>query len=230
LLGLLERPRALVDVAAGFPRLARLFHGGLGLEHLVAHAAQRAGVDVTRLALLLLLLCKLRLPAVLQVLERVEVPARHVLGVLDGDDVGARKGLVVDEVLPHLGLDVHALDRVPGEDVGVAAVPDGDNVRVVGEDLVRDGVDEVALAVAHADAQRVGLGVARKVEADQVLLVQGLGVDRVLARVLVEPGVNDLDVEDGAVGGADGVLEGLEGGGAEVEGEAAEGDLGLRGA
>lgn len=44
--------------------------------------------------------------------------------------------------------------------------------------------------------------------------------------MLVEPGGDYLDVEDVAGGVADGVLEGLEGGGAEVEGEAAEGDLG----
>lgn len=48
--------------------------------------------------------------------------------------------------------------------------------------------------------------------------------------MLLEPGGDDLDVEDCAVGGADRVLEGLEGGGAEVEGQAAEGDLGGVGA
>lgn len=53
-----------------------------------------------------------------------------------------------------------------------------------------------------------------------------MGGDGVLVRVLLEPGGDDFDVEDVAVGVADGVLEGLEGGGAEVEGEAAEGDLG----
>lgn len=149
---------------------------------------------------------------------------------MQGDDVGARKGLVVEQVLPHLGLDVHALDGIPREDIGVAAVPDRDNVRVVGEDLVGDGVDEIAFTVAQAGAQRVGLCIAREDEADEVLLLQGLGVDRVLVRVLLEPGGDDLDVEDCAVGGADRVLERLEGGGAEVEGEAAEGDLGGVGA
>lgn len=99
----------------------------------------------------------------------------------------------------------------------------GDDVGVVGEDLVRDRVDQVALAVAEAGAGGVGLGVARKVELDEVTRMQGLAVDGVLARVLVEPGADDLDVEDGAVGGADGVLEGLEARGAEVEGQAAEG-------
>lgn len=47
-----------------------------------------------------------------------------------------------------------------------------------------------------------------------------------MVRMLLEPGGDDFDVEDVAVGVADRVLEGLEGGGAEVEGEAAEGDLG----
>jgi len=42
--------------------------------------------------------------------------------------------------------------------------------------------------------------------------------------VALKPGANHLDVEDGARGGADGVLEGLQRGGAVVEGEAAEGD------
>lgn len=41
--------------------------------------------------------------------------------------------------------------------------------------------------------------------------------------MLVEPGADDLDVEDGAFGGADGVLERLQAGGAEVVGQAAEG-------
>lgn len=105
-------------------------------------------------------------------------------------------------------------------------MPNGDDVRVVGEDLVGDGVDEIALTVAEAGAQRVGLCIAREDEADEILFLQRLGIDGVLVRVLVEPGGDDFDVEDCAVGGADGVLEGLEGGGAEVEGEAAEGDLG----
>jgi endonuclease YncB( thermonuclease family) len=110
----------------------------------------------------------LRLLAVLQELELVEIAARHILGILQGDDVGARKGLVVEQVLPHLGLDVHALDRVPRKDVGVAAVADGDDVRVVGENLVGDGVDEVALTVAEAGAERVGFCIAREDEADKV--------------------------------------------------------------
>lgn len=168
---LFQRARALVDVAAGVSRPARLVHGRLGLEHLVAHAAQRAGIDVARLALLLLLARQLRLLAVLQVLELVEVAARHVLRILQRDDVGPRKRLVVHQVRPHLGLDVHALHRVPRKDVGVAAVPDRHNVRVVGKHLVRDGVDQVALAVAQAGAQRVGVGIARKVESDQVLFL-----------------------------------------------------------
>lgn len=41
-----------------------------------------------------------------------------------------------------------------------------------------------------------------------------------------EPGADDFDVEDCAGGGADGVVEGLEGGGAEVEGKAFEGAWG----
>jgi hypothetical protein len=43
--------------------------------------------------------------------------------------------------------------------------------------------------------------------------------------VLVEPGADDLNIEDGAVGCAYGVLEGLETGGAKVEGEATEGGV-----
>lgn len=168
---LFQRSGALVDVAACFSRLARLFDGGFCLEHLVAHAAQRAGVDVACLALVLLLPRQLRLLAVLQVLELVEIAARHVLRVLQGDDVGARKGLVIEQVLPHLGLYVHALDRVPREDVCVAAVADGDDVRVVGEDLVGDGVDEVAFTVAEAGAERVCLCIAREDEADEVLFL-----------------------------------------------------------
>lgn len=102
---------------------------------------------------------------------------------------------------------------------------DGDDVRVVGKDLVGDGIDQVAFAVAQAGAERVCLCIPGEIEADQVLLLQGLGVDRVLVRMLLEPGADDFDVEDGAVGGADGVLEGLEAGGAEVKGEFAEGDV-----
>jgi hypothetical protein len=47
-------------------------------------------------------------------------------------------------------------------------VADGDDVRVVGENLVGDGVDEVALTVAEAGAERVGFCIAREDEADKV--------------------------------------------------------------
>ena len=86
---------------------------------------------------------------------------------------------------------------------------DSHDVRVVRKDLVRDRVDKVAFPVAQPRAQRVPRGIAGKVEADEVLLVERLAVDGVLAGVLVEPGADDLDVEDGSRRGADGVLEGL---------------------
>jgi hypothetical protein len=220
---LLQSPRAAIDVTTRLPSFARLLHRSLGLQHLVAHAAQRSGIDTPRLRLLLLGLCGQRLQAILEVLELLEVPARGVLRILQRDDVGARERLVVDEVLPHLGLDIHALDRLPRKHVRVRPMPHGHDVRVVREHLVRDGVDEITLAIAQPRAAAVLAGVARKVQPDQVLRAQRLAVDGVLARVLVEPGADDLDVEDGAVGRADRVLERLERGGAEAEGEAAEG-------
>ena len=98
----------------------------------------------------------------------------------------------------------------------------GDNVRIVRKHLISDWVDEVTFSVAEPRAQGVRAGVPGKVELDEVLLAQRCAVDRILAGVLVEPGANDLDVEYRAVGGADRVLEGLETGGAKVEGQATE--------
>lgn len=43
--------------------------------------------------------------------------------------------------------------------------------------------------------------------------------------MLLEPGADDLNIENGAVGGAYGVLEGLKTGGAKVEGKATEGGV-----
>ena len=90
---------------------------------------------------------------------------------------------------------------------------DGDNVRVICEGFVRYGVDIIVV-----------FGAAREVELDEVVRRQGLAVDGVLVGVFVEPGADDFDVEDCTGGGADGVGEGLERGGAVVEGEAAEGE------
>ncbi len=39
------------------------------------------------------------------------------MGVLDCDDIFAGELVVADEVPPHLGLDVEALDGVPCEDI-----------------------------------------------------------------------------------------------------------------
>lgn len=115
------------------------------------------GVDLACTALLLLLLFPRELCAlsVLQVLELLEVAARRVLWILQGDDVGASKGLIIHQVLPHFCLDVHALDRVPRKDIGVCAVANRHNVRVVREYFVRDGIDQVALAVATARAEDI---------------------------------------------------------------------------
>ena len=95
-------------------------------------------------------------------------------------------------------------------------------MRIVREDLVRDGIDQVPLPICESRrcgvATTVGGCIPRKVKLDQILRAEAFAVDRVLVRVLVKPGANDLDVEDGALGRADGVVEGLEGGGTEVEG------------
>lgn len=89
----------------------------------------------------------------------------------------------------------------------------GDDVRIICKGFVCYGVDVLVV-----------FGAAREVELDEVVRRQGLAVDGVLVGVFVEPGADDFDVEDCAAGGADGVGEGLEGGGAVVEGEAAEGE------
>ena len=95
------------------------------------------------------------------------------MGVLEGDYVFAAEFGVVDEVLPHFGLDVHALDRFPGEDICVVAVAHRNDMGVVGEDLEGDRVDQVTLSVCRdtiAVAIRiVNVAVARKIELDQVL-------------------------------------------------------------
>jgi hypothetical protein len=75
---------------------------------------------------------------------------------------------------------------------------DSHDVCIIGKDLVRNRIDEITLPITQARAERVLRGIARKVEADEVLLVERLAVDGVLAGVLVEPGADDLDVEDGS--------------------------------
>lgn len=91
---------------------------------------------------------------------------------------------------------------------------DGDDVRIICEGFVCYGVDVLVVI----------FGAAREVELDEIVRRQRLAVDGVLVGVFVEPGADDFDVEDCAAGGADGVGEGLERGGAVVEGEAAEGE------
>lgn len=98
-------------------------------------------------------------------------------------------------------------------------------MRVIRKDLVRDRIDQIPLPVAQPRAQGVRRGIAREVELDEVLPGEGRAVDGVLVGVLVEPGGYDFDVKDGAGGCADWVGKGLEGGSAEVEGEATEGGV-----
>ena len=80
---------------------------------------------------------------------------------------------------------------------------------VIRKNLVRDRIDILALIV---------LG---EVELDEVTALQSLAIYGVRA-MLLYPWQNVSEVEDGAFGGADGVFEGLERDGAEVEGEALE--------
>lgn len=81
---------------------------------------------------------------------------------------------------------------------------------IIGKHLERHGINILAFVI---------LG---KVEFDEVATLQRLAIDRVLATMLPQPWEDVGKVEDGAVGGADGVLEGLEGEGAEVVWEALE--------
>jgi hypothetical protein len=53
----------------------------------------------------------------LEVFKGAHVPIGEVMGVLDCDDIFAGELVVADEVPPHLGLDVEALDGVPCEDI-----------------------------------------------------------------------------------------------------------------
>ena len=83
------------------------------------------------------------------------------------------------------------------------------NVSIVGEDLVSDGIDQVALAIAETSAEGIRTSIARKVQSYQVFLVKWFAIDRVLVGVFLKPCAYDFDVEDGAVGRTDGVFEGL---------------------
>ena len=86
-------------------------------------------------------------------------------------------------------------------------------MRVVREDLVRDRIDHFAVIVL------------RKVKLHELGRFERGAVDRVRS-VLQQPWQDVVDVEDGAVGGADGGFEGLERDGAEVEWESFEGRAG----
>lgn len=67
---------------------------------------------------------------------------------------------------------------------------------IVCDDLEGDGIDILALLVLC------------KVQLDQLSAFERLSVDGV-GSMLLQPGKNVGEVEDGAIGGADGVLEGL---------------------
>lgn len=87
--------------------------------------------------------------------------------------------------MPHLGLDVHALDRLPRKYVGVRAVANGHDMCVISEDFVCDWIDQIAFAVAESGAEGIRACIAREIESYEVLLMQLFAVDRVLVRVLV---------------------------------------------
>ncbi|KAI6757371.1 hypothetical protein HG531_003196 [Fusarium graminearum] len=138
----------LVKLAAAFPVV-------FGTRDLFAHASQSTGIDIAGIALLLLLFCQLRLVSFLQELELIQVATGRILGVLESDDVGASELLVVNQVAPRFGLDVHAIDRIPSEDVGIRAMTNSDYMCVVGEDLVCDWVDQVAFSIAQSSTKGV---------------------------------------------------------------------------
>lgn len=72
--------------------------------------------------------------------ERTEltVSSLHIQRVLQGDDILASEGLVRHEVEPMRRLDVESVDRFASKDV--ARGLDGDDVRMLVEELEGDGV------------------------------------------------------------------------------------------
>ena len=183
--------------------------------------SQGSGVDVAeRGGALGFLFVRQRRRALLNVFEIGHVAIAEIVGILQRDDILARELVVRDEVTPQLGLDVEALDRVPGEDV--AGGLEGHDVRVVGEDLERDGIAELArLVFVHVELEQLRIG--------ELFPGDGVGA------VFLEPRNDVCKLKDEAGGGADRVFVRLQRESAEPEGQPFEGGGGpgleaLRGA
>ena len=131
---------------------------------------------------------------------------------MQGDNVLAREILVADQILPILGFDVKPLNRIPGKDV--AGVLERDQVGIVGEDFVRDGVDILVIVVLC------------KVEFDKVCRLERRAVDGVRS-MLLQPRQDVGEVECRSLVGAHWMLEGLQREGAEVEGQSLERTRGI---
>lgn len=195
-----------------FPR----FRNRLFRPQDLRRTAQRILIDIpSRIVSLPLLLFRQRADAVLQVFERGQIPPLEMLRILQRNDIPPPKLLIAHQILPHLRLDIQPLHRIPRKHV--PRIPQRDDMRVVSEDLERHGIDHLALIVL------------REIKLNQFGALHRKARDGIGA-VFLEPGEDVGEVEDGAVARADGVGEGLEGNGAEVEGESLEGcagDFGL---